>query len=264
VLPEVEARLPIQNRGFLYGDGCFETIRIHHGAPFRLDAHFGRLRQGLEILQIEFAWPLDQLRQGARKIAESNGVVEGLIRITITAGERPTARGNATITSREFPEIPLNPALHVSTAARRISGPMSQCKSISRSVESAALREAQAEGAFDAILRNEKGRVVETTARNLFLAKDGVLWTPPTYEGALPGVTRAAVLEIARREKIRLKEASVSLERLQSADEVFVTGSGVGVLAIGSVDGHRYEVAGPLTPRIRTEYEALLDRESAW
>ena len=69
---------------------------------------------------------------------------------------------------------------------------------------------------------------------------------------------------IARREMIRLKEASVSLERLQSADEVFVTGSGVGVLAIGSVDGHRYEVARPLTPRIRTEYEALLDRESAW
>jgi len=223
-----------------------------------------RLRQGLEILRIEFAWSLDELRQGARKIAESNGVVEGLIRITITAGERPTARGSATITSRELPEVPPNPALHVSTVARRISGPMSQCKSISRSVESAALREAQAEGAFDAILLNEKGRVVETTARNVFLVKDGGLWTPPTYEGALPGVTRATVLEIARREKMRVKEASVSLERVQSADEVFLTGSGVGVLAIESVDGRRYDLAGPVTSRIRTEYAASLDRESTW
>src|SRR5256886_8882999 len=138
IVPEEEARISIRNRGFLYGDGCFETIRIHHRAPFHLEAHFARLRQGLEILRIEFAWPLDELRQGARKIAESNSVEEGLIRITITAGERPTSRGSATITSRELPEVPPNPALHVSTVARRISGPMSQCKSISRSVESAA------------------------------------------------------------------------------------------------------------------------------
>ena len=190
--------------------------------------------------------------------------MEGLLRITITAGERPTARGSATITSRELPEVPPNPALHVSTVARRISGPMSQCKSISRSVESAALREAQAEGAFDAILLNEKGMVVETTARNVFLAKDGGLWTPPTYEGALPGVTRATVLEIARREKMRVKEAAVSLERLQSADEAFLTGSGVGVLAIESIDGRRYDLAGPVTSRIRKEYATSLDRESTW
>src|SRR5256712_13445818 len=132
VLPEVEARVPIQNRGFLYGDGCFETIRIHRGAPFRLGAHIARLRQGLEILRIEFAWSLDELRQGARKIAESNGVVEGLRRITIPPGERPTARGSATITSRELPEEPPSPALHVPPVDRRSSGPMSPCKSSTR------------------------------------------------------------------------------------------------------------------------------------
>src|SRR2546426_11922929 len=247
VLPEVEARVPIQNRGFLYGDGCFEPIRIHRGAPFRLGAHIARLRQGLEILRIEFAWSLDELRQGARKIAESNGVVEGLLRITITAGERPTARGSATITSRELPEGPPKPALHVSTLARRISGPMSQCKSISRSVESAAPREAHAEGAFDAILLNEKGRVVETTARNLFLVSGESLQTPPTYDGALPGITRSAVLEIAARAKIRAREMFVSLDRLRGADEVFLSGSGVGVLGIASVDGRRMEAPGRVT-----------------
>src|SRR2546428_12421641 len=120
VLPEVEARVPIQNRGFLYGDGCFETIRIHRGAPFRLGAHIARLRQGLEILRIEFAWSLDELRQGARKIAESNGVVEGLLRITIPPGERPPAPGNDTITFRRIPEVTPEPALHVSTGGRRI------------------------------------------------------------------------------------------------------------------------------------------------
>jgi branched-chain amino acid aminotransferase len=207
---------------------------------------------------------VEELRQGTRKIAESNGVYEGLVRITITAGERPTARGNASITSRSLPEIPPNPTLHVSTVARRISGPLSQCKSISRSSESAALREAQAEGAFDAILLNEKGRIVETTARNLFLVKDGALWTPPTYEGALPGVTRATVLEIARQEKIRSKEASITPDRVHSADELFLTGSGVGVLGIASVDGHRFEPSGSVTKRIKAGYADALDRDSTW
>lgn len=207
---------------------------------------------------------MDDLVQGARKIAEVNGVEEGLIRITITAGERATARGSATITSRDLPEIPLDPALHVSSVIRRTSGPLSQCKSIARSAESAALREAQAEGAFDAILLNEKGRVVETTARNLFLATDGMLWTPPTYEGALLGVTRAAVLDIARREKIRSKEASVTVERLRSADALFLTGSGVGILGIASVDGHRYDPSSAITKRIQTAYASALDLESKW
>src|SRR5207237_1415610 len=92
-----------------YRDPHRDRARIHRGAPFRLDAHFARLRHSLEILGIEFAWPVDELRQAARKIAESNAVSEGLIRITITAGERATTRGSAAITSRALPEVPDHP-----------------------------------------------------------------------------------------------------------------------------------------------------------
>lgn len=222
------------------------------------------MRQSLEILHIESGWSTDDLLQGTRKIAEANRVEDGLVRITLTAGERTTVRGSATITSRELPEIPDNPALHVATSIRRMSGPLSQCKSIARSAESAAFREAEAEGAFDAILLNEKGRVAETTARNLFIVSGGGLSTPATYEGALAGVTRGAVLDIARREKIRVREGSLSVERLRAATEVFLTGSGIGVLGIASVDGHRYEGPGPLTDRIRATYRTMLDAESKW
>ncbi len=186
------------------------------------------------------------------------------MRVTITAGERPTTRGAAAVTSRALPEIPPQPALHVATAARRISGPLSQVKSIARVAESVALREAESEGAFDAILRNEKGRVVETTARNLFIVSAGGLRTPPTYDGALPGVTRAAVLEIARRKKIKAREASLTLEQLHGAAEVFLTGSGVGVLGIASVDGHRVPAPGPVTQEIQAAYARLLDSDAKW
>ena len=264
MIPEDDARVSIQNRGFLYGDGCFETIRIHRGAPFRLDAHLGRLRDGLEVLRIEPPWGFEDLRQGAGKVVEANGVVEGLVRMTVIAGERSTTRGMATITSRALPEIPSQPALHVAATIRRMSGPLSQVKSISREAESVAFREAEAEGAFDAILLNEKGRVVETSARNLFLVSGGALQTPPTYDGALPGITRGAVLEIASRAKIRTREISVTPDRLRGADEVFLSGSGVGVLGVASVDGHRIDAPGPVTRTIRDAYGALLDLESKW
>jgi len=264
LIPEDAARVSIGNRGFLYGDGCFETIRIHRGAPFRLEAHFARLRSALEVLRIEPPWGFEDLRQGARKVVEANGVVEGLARITVVAGERPTTRGMATITSRALPEIPSQPALHVAASIRRMSGPMSQVKSIARGAEAVALREAEAEGAFDAILLNEKGRVVETTARNVFLVSDGSLQTPPIYEGALPGITRSAVLEIAARAKIRAREMFVSLDRLRGADEVFLSGSGVGVLSITSVDGRRMEAPGPATRTIQDGYATMLDAEAKW
>jgi len=264
LVPEDDARISPRNRGFLYGDGCFETVRIHGGAPFRLDAHFERLRDGLEVLRIEPPWGPEDLRQGARKVVEANGVVEGLVRMTVIAGERPTTRGMATIASRPLPEIPPQPALHVAASVRRVSGPLSQVKSISRAAESVALREAEDEGAFDAVLLNEKGRAVETTARNLFLVSGGALLTPATYEGALPGITRAVVLEIAARAKIRARETSVPLDRLRSADEVFLSGSGVGVLGIASVDGHRLDAPGPVTRTIQDGYGTLLALDSKW
>jgi len=218
----------------------------------------------LETLRIVRPWSDADLRSGARKLVEENDLVEGLVRITITAGERATTKGSATITTRSLPDVPPDPALHVATSARRISGPLSQCKSIGRTAESAAVREAEAEGAFDAILLNEKGKVVETTARNLFIVTAGSVVTPPTYDGALAGVTRATVLEIAPRERIKLHEASLSVERVLGADEVFLTGSGVGVLGIASLDGHRYTVTGPLTERLRAGYERTLDAEASW
>lgn len=145
-----------------------------------------------------------------------------------------------------------------------MSGPLSQVKSIARAAESVALREAEAEGAFDAVLLNEKGRVVETTARNVFLVSGGSLQTPPTYDGALPGITRSAVLENAARAKIRAREMSVSLDRLRGADEVFLSGSGVGVLGIASIDGHQTDAPGPVTRMIQDGYATLLEAEAKW
>src|SRR2546422_3667018 len=184
--------------------------------------------------------------------------------MTIIAGERSTTRGMATITTRALPEIPPRPALHVAATVRRLSGPLSQIKSISRVAESVALREAEAEGAFDALLLNERGRVVETTARNVFLVSDGALLTPATYEGALPGITRSAVLEIAAGAKNRARGTPLSLDRLRGADEGVLSCAGGGALGIAPGDGHRLRAAGPGTPNITDGYATLLRLDSKW
>ena len=197
-------------------------------------------------------------------MVEENHIEEGLVRITVTAGERPTVQGSTTITTRSLPEIPSDPALHIATSARRLSGPLSQCKSIGRTAESKALREALAEGAFDGVLLNEKGRVVETTSRNLFAMVGKVLRTPSPREGALPGITRAAVFAIASSLKIQARETSLTVEAMRGAEEVFLTGSGVGILRVASIDGRRWPTPRATTEAIAQAYASVLDSESRW
>lgn len=248
----------------MYGDGAFETIRIHRSAPFRLDDHLERLQQSCEILGMEPRWSAEALRDAVRDLVDANAIDEGLIRITVTVGDADKTSGIIAITSRSLPEIPASPSLHVATTARRMSGPLSQCKSISRVAESVALREAQAEGAFDAILLNEKGRVAESTARNVFAVIGGVLETPPLFDGAFPGVTRAVVFEAAPSVGIKVREASITVDALRGAEEVFLTGSGVGILGVATIDGHRYRAPGPLTQDLGKAYASALEAGSTW
>ena len=256
--------MPLSDRGFLYGDGVFETVRIHRGAPFRFDRHLDRLVRGLKTLRIETPPRLKDIGKGMRALVAACEMQEGLLRITVTATDGdPPAR--ASIVPRELPTPPGDIVLHVVASVRRTFGALSGCKTISRAVESAALREAHAHGAFDAVILNEAGNVVETTARNLFLAVDGGLVTPPAAEGALEGVTRRAVLELAGKLGIQAAEAPVPRGALDHADEVFLTGSGVGVLGVASVGTRAWPRApGPLTASLAKAYLALLDAESRW
>lgn len=256
--------MPVSDRGFLYGDGVFETVRIHRGAPFRFERHLDRLVRGLKTLRIEMPPRLKDIGKGMRALVAACEMQEGLLRITVTAADGdPPAR--ASIVPRELPTHPGDIVLHVVASVRRTTGPLSGCKTISRAVEGAALREAHAHGAFDAVILNEAGNVVETTARNLFLAVDRGLVTPPAAEGALEGVTRGAVLELAGKLGIQAAEASVLRETLDRADEVFLTGSGVGVLGVASVGTRAWPRApGPLTASLAKAYRDLLEAESRW
>ncbi len=266
LVPEEEARIPLMDRGFLYGEGCFETIRIHDGAPFRFDAHLRRLHESLHVLDLESPERLVDVREGARALGDHLKTSDYLLRITVTP-PHPEAKleGIVAITARALPAIPSEIVLHVAQSVRRMPGPLARAKSLSRVTEMIALREARRAGAFDALLLNPRGNVVETTARNVFAVHGEALLTPPATEGALEGVTRTVVIELARKFGILVKETPIPMETLLGAEEVFLTGTGVGVASVAKVHAHRYDpLPGPSTGRLAEAYDKVLNQESKW
>lgn len=249
----------------LNGLGCFETIRIHHGAPFRLQSHLGRLEEGLRILKLRGPPRVAMLEPAVRAVVERNGMEEGLVRFTLAPASARATILHALAVPRLLPSVGSRVRVIVARSVTRQTGPLSGAKTTSRDDEERAAAEASRAGAFDAILLNEDGDVAESTARNLFAVHGARLSTPSLDQGALPGVTRAAVLEAARDLGIPLSEGRVRVDDLMTADEVFLTGSGVGVLGVHDADGHEFRpVPGPITARLHSAYTERLEAESRW
>lgn len=257
--------LPLDAVEPLRGIGCFETIRIHRGAPFRLQAHVARLEHGLRALQMNAPSAGAWLEAALHAVIERSGLKEGLVRFTLAPSEAGASDLHALAVPRSLPAIPPQVHLIVARSATRQTGPLSGVKTTVRDSEERAAQEAQRRGAFDAILLNAEGRAAETTSRNLFLVRGPGIVTPSLAEGALAGVTRAAVLEAAAGLGVSVSEGRVSVDDLLAAEETFLTGSGVGVLGVHRIEARAYGRApGPLTQRLRDAYRRQLTAESRW
>jgi len=217
LVPESEAQVSIFDRGFLHGDGAFETMRVYAGKIFLLDQHLTRLADALTALQIPAEPPMHSLIQ---EVVARNSVQEGVVRLTVTRGQdNPTII--VTAQPRKFEVRPLRAI--VSTI--RVHTQLAQYKTGNRLPYTLAKLEAERAGADEALLLNESGHIAEFSAANIFTVKDGTLFTPPIKDGTLPGVTRAVVLELAKALKVTTRQDSLTTECLDVADEVFATNS---------------------------------------
>jgi branched-chain amino acid aminotransferase len=224
-VPESEATVSIFDRGFLYGDGVFETMRVYAGRMFRALEHFERLFQGLRAFGIESPFSPEELRAVCRTLIERNHTVDGAARVYVTRDSMV-----ATMRAGVLKLVPLTAI--VSTV--HVDPQLSRFKTANRLPYILAQREAACEGANDAVLLNAAGHVVEFTTSNIFVAKDGELFTPPLSDGALPGITRHAVVALSAEQKIPVREKSFGPEFLETADEVFATNSLIEVAPVTS------------------------------
>ena len=262
-----QARVSILDHGFLVGDGVFETLRVYRGTPFAWTRHLERLYTSARGLGIE---PPDAalLRAAASDVLAANALVEGRLRITVTAGIAPpgSGRGNAPPTAFvvAFPIEPAATRIDVVTVpwTRNEKGAIAGLKTISYAANVRALAYAHERDAGEAIFANTQGNLCEATGSNVFVVRDGALLTPPASAGCLLGVTRALLLELAAAAGISSFERDIALAEFVHAEEAFLSSTTREMQPISRIDGARLpQVGGPVVEKLAARFRDLVARD---
>ena len=244
LVPAAEVRLDPADAGFLFGDGLFETLRVDGGRPRDLSAHLDRLAAGLQRLGIAPPESRCDLGRAVTEVAKAAPWPVARLRITVSRG---TAAGPTRLITASPYEPPGEPVAAVLLTDSRIdsSSPLAGLKSLCYQTNRVALREAEARGAFEALLLNEHGRLAEGSRSNVALLLPKGIFTPPESEGCLPGTVRRRLLE-----RGAIRERPLLLEDLAAAEGLLLMNSLIGVLAVSRLDGRELPV-GPEAARLR-------------
>jgi branched-chain amino acid aminotransferase len=269
------ATVSVYDHGLLYGDGIFEGMRIYAGRVFRLEEHLIRLEESAQALLIPLPYTRKQLEAMLAEAIVRSHRREGYIRLVVTRGV-----GTLGLDPNRCPRpsviaivdgIQLYPAelyatgiplVTASTRRTPRSSAEARVKSLNYLNNILAKIEAQRAGCLEALMLNTEGLVAECTADNLFVVKNGALKTPAAIHGALEGITRKTVLELAAGLGIPTAETALALFDVYTADEAFMTGSGAEVMPIISVDGRVIGTGkpGPTTLRLLDAFRAETSR----
>ena len=270
-VPEAQAVVPVNDRGFMYGDGLYETVRVCKGKPFRMAQHLERMVRGAEYLKIKLPFTPRELQQFAEQLVAKNEMPECVLRVTLTRG--PGERGyspegadtpNVVITLHQAPPLdPANPqcwSLVTSSFHVLASDPLASFKTTSKLTQVAARAEAKAKGADEALLVNSNGEVAETAGANLFWIYHDKICTTPTGRGALPGITRAVVLEICQVLALPTNKRVIKPEALKNSEGIFLSQSALGIVAVSSLDEEPV-AQSTLVDKIHSAYCDMLAKE---
>lgn len=269
---ESQATVSVFDRAFLYGDGLFETILVWGGRPFRWAQHWERLQRGLASLRLALPWHHARVMEQIAELLDVNQTRHAVLRLQVSRGVGP--RGY-TASLQSVPVLVLSthpleavapgqPAawrLRVATTRLPPAHALSGFKTCNKLAQIVARLEAREQEAEEALLLSADGHLAEAAAGNIFWFAQGCLHTPPLSTGALPGITRAVILEIAQRWKWETRETLAGPEVLRQAEGVFMTTSTLGVIEAVALDGQPL-ARSPLTPQCHAGYWALVSRES--
>jgi branched-chain amino acid aminotransferase len=270
---EKDAKISVFDRSFLYGDAAFETMRGYAGVVFRLDAHIARMLSALEALKIKHAYTAKYLSGAVYRTLRANSLKNAYVRLVVTRGEgrfgigyKDEFRPNLVIVAKEFEGYPEWMSRGISA---RITGvvneysPLSRLKTANYLGLILARSDAKGRGYDEAVLTNTRDEVTEAATSNIFLVKGRLLVTPAVSCGALPGVTRAVIIETAKKLRIRAAERAVPRRELLAADEIFLTNSLAEVLPVTRVDSKKIGSGsvGPVTKLLHVSYQKQVIKE---
>jgi branched-chain amino acid aminotransferase len=270
------ATVSVFDHGLLYGDGVFEGIRVYNRRIFRLEAHLDRLYTSAQALALTIPLSLAEMAIAVQETVRRNRKDDGYIRLVVTRGAgdlgidpRSCARPTVIIIVTDIrvypPELYAAGIKVITSATRQVSHEAfdPRIKSLNYLKNILAKIDAQRAGAHEAILLNGAGYIAECTADNLFVVRHGRLLTPSPQDGALEGITRGAVLELAAEAGIAAAEARLTRYDVHTADECFVSGTGAELMPVTEADGRRIAdgTSGAITRRLTDAFQALVRHE---
>jgi branched-chain amino acid aminotransferase len=276
IVKDEDAKISVLDHGLLYGDGLFEGIRVRAGRVFRLDQHLARLQIGARTLGLELPFNPSEQARIVTDTVRAFGQKEAYVRLLVTRGEGPL--GVDPTTCKKPTVVCIVAEIGLFTAEQRARGLAMVTSSYRRpnpDVQDVAIKtlnylgsvlakqEARQHGADEALLLNQSGRVAEAAVANVFTLRGRSLSTPPALDGCLEGINRGAIMEIARELGLAVSERSLGRRDLLAADEVFLTGSGAGVIGVRSLDGRAIGrgQTGEVTLDLERRHRALAESE---
>jgi branched-chain amino acid aminotransferase len=269
---KADAKISVYDHGLLYGDGVFEGLRSYGGKVFRLDEHLTRLWNSAKAILLEIPISREEVARAVNETLKVNGLEDGYIRLIVTRGAgslgldpNRTANPQVIVITDHiavYPEELYRQGLEIITASTLRNHPSAlnpRIKSLNYLNNILAKIECMQAGCLEALMLNHKGEVAECTADNIFLVRDGVLLTPPIDAGVLEGITRQAVIELARASGLEVREIALTTHDVYIADECFLTGTAVEVIAVVKVDSRKIGAGtpGPITRDLKERFHKL-------
>ncbi|TWU14462.1 Branched-chain-amino-acid aminotransferase [Symmachiella macrocystis] len=272
LVDKADAKVSVFDHGFLYGDGVFEGIRVYNGRVFLMDEHIERLYESALAIRLEIPLSPAEMAEAVNKTVAANGITEGYVRLVISRGAgtlgldiRRTSDPQVIIiadTISLYPPEMYRDGLKVITAStiRNHAGALSpRIKSLNYLNNILAKIEATDTGCIEALMLNAQGEVAECTGDNIFIVKDGILKTPPPEAGILEGITRGAVMGLARQAGLTVREVAMVRHDIYIADECFLTGTAAEVIPVVDLDGRKIGAGtpGPVTNDLLERFQTL-------
>lgn len=271
-LDEANAKISVFDHGLLYGDGIFEGIRAYNGRVFKLKEHIDRLFYSAKAILLNIPTSHAEIMRAVVDTCRQNGIRDGYIRLLVTRGvgglglNPNRCKKPSVIVIAD--KIQLYPAemyergldiITVPTVRNLHSALNPAIKSLNYLNNILAKIEANNGGCEEAIMLNSEGYVSECTGDNIFIIKDGQMFTPPLSAGALYGITRGVVMKLARQSGIPVSEPNLTRYDMFNADECFLTGTGAELIPVVKIDGRVIGTGkpGPVTKDLVTKYKAL-------
>ena len=275
--PKSQAKVSVFDHGLLYGDGVFEGIRAYNGSVFKLKEHIDRLYRSAHMIMLEIPISKEEMIQTVVETLRKNNLKDSYIRLVVTRGVGDLGLNPEKCSKPTIIVITDTIALHKGEAKEKgvtamiswvkrdpVDATSHEIKSLNYLNSILAKIEANINGVDEAICLDKNGFVCEGVAENIFIVRNGRIFTPPSYTGALPGITAEEIAKLARKLGYEVKDKNITPYELFNAEEVFFTGTAAEIVPVREINKRTISNGkpGPITKRLMEEFAKLVRDQS--